>query len=204
MGVPVCRAESSLPLSVHASLAAVLVCLLIAACAGGRDAPVHAVGRAPRLPATGRLAGGAAFRVTLQPTIVPVGSRPLLVPAWCPRVDLVYPGNHPTHGAVGCRQVRPHLPTGGYAIFCRLPEVFVLLVSSAATRSVSVVTASGRPVALTNYATDGLIGRFWLAHYPGDASPRLVASVEGTHPYLQRYSVVRCLATGNTNGLLGR
>ncbi len=177
----------------------ILACLLLSAC-GGRAAP----DRAPGLPATGRLAGGATFRVTLQPTLVPAGSRMVLVPAWCPRVDLVYPGNRPTHGAVGCRQIRSHLPTGGYAIFCRLHEVFVLLLSSAATRSVSVVTGSGRRIALTRHVTDGLTGGFWLVHYRGDASPRVVVSVEDASRYVQRYAPVRCLARGNTNGLLGR
>jgi hypothetical protein len=142
--------------------------------------------------------------VTVGQTVVPVGARQALVPAWCPRVDLVSPDSSATHGAVGCRQVRPHLPTGGYAIFCRLPEVFVLLLSSDATRSVSVVAASGQTVSLSPYAIGGLVGRFWLTHYPGDAAPRVVVSVEGTHRYVQRYPPVRCLGSGGTNGLLGR
>lgn len=186
------------------SLPAVLACLGIAACAGGRGAGVGEAGRGARLPATGRTAGGASYRVSVEPTAVPVGPRQALVPAWCPRVDLVYPDHSPTHGAVGCRQVRRHVPTGGYAIFCRLPEVFVLLLSSPATRSVSVVTASGRTVSLSPYAIEGLVGRFWLTHYAGDAAPRVVASVEGTHRYVQRYPPVRCLGPGGTNGLLGR
>ncbi len=177
-----------------------MACLALAACGPAAGSG----GAAQRPPATGRLAGGASFRVTVEPTLVPVGPRRVLVAAWCPRVDLVYPGGHATHGAVGCRQVRSHIPTGGYTIFCGLPEVFVLLLSSPATRSVSVVAASGRPIALTHYTTDGLIGNFWVTHYTGDASPVVVASVEGTRRYVQRYTTVRCVDRDGTNGLLGR
>jgi hypothetical protein len=191
------------PWSACPRAAAALICVLVATSCGG-PGPASDRGRARALPATGRLTGGATFGVTLAPTLDPVGPKPRLVPAWCPRVDLVYPGDHPTHGAVGCREIRPHVPTGGYAIFCRLPEVFVLLLSSPATRSVSVVAASGRTVALAPYTSPGLAGRFWLTHYPGDASPRVVVSVEGARRYRQRYPTVPCLGPGGTNGLLGR
>ncbi len=185
--------------SAYAWPAAALTCVLLGTSCGASDRI-----RSPELPVTGRLAGGASFRVTLAPTLDPAVPQGRLVPAWCPRVDVVYPGNHPTHGAVGCREVRPHVPTGGYAIFCRLPEVFVLLLSSPATKSVSVVAASGRTVALVPYTTPGLAGRFWLTHYRGDASPGTVVSVEGARRYRQRYPTVPCLGPEGTNGLLGR
>lgn len=172
----------------------------------GAAAPPSAV-PAPRLPATGVTASGARFEVTLDPALEADGPTARLVGAWCPRVDLRAPGRRPTHGAVGCRPIRPHLPTGGYTIFCRAGEVFVLLLTTQATTAVSVEAAPRRMLALTRYGPlpgHELPGRFWLVHYPGSSSPRSVSWVEGAHRSQRRYPVVACLGSAGANGLLGR
>jgi hypothetical protein len=179
---------------------AALACLLAAGC--GAAGPPSAAG--PVVAATGRTAGGAQFRVTVAATVDPGAPGAPPIPAWCPRVDFRAPGRPPTHGAVGCREVRPHLPTGGFAMFCRTSDVFVLLLSSPATRSVSVETAAGPTVALTPYPGVVLHGRFWLAHYTGRTSPVVVASVEDATRLVQRYPPTACIGRTPTNGLLGR
>jgi hypothetical protein len=181
------------PATLAARLPAALACLLAAAC----GSPPSAGG--PALPVTGRTPGGAAYRVTVGATVDPGGA-----PAWCPRVDLRPVGGAPTHGAVGCREVRSHVPTGGFAMFCRSTDVFVLLLSSPATRSVTVAAPGGRAVALTAYRAAVAGARFWLARYSGRSSPRAVVSVDGAGRHLQRYAPLACLDATPVNGLLGR
>jgi hypothetical protein len=89
-------------------------------------------------------------------------------------------------------------------MFCDSADVFVLLLASPTTRSVSVETAPGRSVALTPYRGIVADGRFWLAHYAGRGSPRAVASVEGGVRHVQRYPTIACLGRTPVNGLLGR
>lgn len=159
---------------------------------------------APTLPVSGLTAAGEPFRVTVEPSLEPIGPGGRLEPAWCPRVDLSYAGGRRTHGAVGCRPIRPHIPTGGYAIFCRSPEVFVLLLTSSATRSVSVESAPGRSVALTPFRGVVAGGLFWLGHYAGRSSPVSVSSLEGATRHVQRYPANVCIGRTPANGLLGR
>ncbi len=182
-------------------LPAALACLAAAGCAAGSPPPA---GGGPTLPATGRTPGGAVFRVTVGATLDPGGPGGAPIPAWCPRVDFRAPGRRPTHGAVGCREVRPHVPTGGFALFCASDDVFVLLLASPATRAVSVETAPGRSVALTAYGGVVTGGRFWLARYAGRDSPRAVASVEAGVRRVQRYPTIACIGRTPVNGLLGR
>jgi hypothetical protein len=144
------------------------------------------------------------FRVTVGATLDPGGPGRTPIPAWCPRVDFRAPGRRPTHGAVGCREVRAQLPTGGFAMFCRSADVFVLLLTSPAARSVSVEAASGRTVALTAYRGVVTDGRFWLAHYRGRGSPRAVVSTDGAARHVQRYPPIACIGRTPVNGLLGR
>jgi hypothetical protein len=183
------------PATLAARLAAALVCLLAAGCGAGAAAP----GASATLPARGRTAGGAAFRVSVAATVDPGGA-----PAWCPRVDFQPAGGRPTHGAVGCREVRPHVPTGGFAMFCASADVFVLLLSSPATRAVSIETARGRMVALTAFRGVGAGGRFWLGHYAGRRSPGAVSSVDDAGAHVQHYPPIACIGSTPTNGLLGR
>ncbi len=183
------------PATSAARRAAVLVGLLAVSCAGAAAPP----GRDPALPAHGHTAGGAAFRVTVAATVDPGGA-----PAWCPRVDFQPPAGPPTHGAVGCREVRPHVPTGGFAMFCASSDVFVLLLTTSATRTVSVATAGGRTVDLTAYRGVAAGVRFWLGRYAGRRSPRAVSSVDASGVHAQRYPPIDCIGGVPTNGLLGR
>ncbi len=89
-------------------------------------------------------------------------------------------------------------------MFCGSSDVFVLLLSTGATRWVSVEARPGQVVALAPYGEPGLDGRFWLARYEGRTSPRTVSSVEGAARYVQRYPVTACIGRHPTNGLLGR
>jgi hypothetical protein len=179
---------------------AALACLAAAGC--GAAAPAGGGGAGPTLPLSGRTPGGAAFRITVASTLDPA-PRGARIPAWCPRVDFLPPGRRPTHGAVGCREVRPHVPTGGFAMFCRSSDLFVLLLSTPATRAVSVVTDTGRSLALT--AVRGVSdARFWFAHYAARTSPVAVASLEGPVRHVQRYPPIACIGKSPANGLLGR
>ncbi len=184
----------------HASRLPVgLACLAAAGCAAG---PPPSPG--PALPAIGRTAAGALYRVTVASTLDPGGPGGAPIPAWCPRVDLRPPGRRPTHGAVGCREVRPDVPTGGFALFCGSADVFVLLLSAPSTRSVSVEAQPGRTVELTAYGGAVTNGRFWLVHYAGRESPRAVFSSEGAARHVQRYPTIACIGRTPVNGLLGR
>ncbi len=186
------------PRSLASRLPAALACLG-AGCAA--SAPSVA---GPTLPATGRTPGGGTYRVTVGATVDPGGPGRAPIPAWCPRVDLRAPGRRPTHGAVGCREVRADVPSGGFAMFCRSDDVFVLLLASPATRSVSVEAGPGRTVDLTAYRGVVADGRFWLGHYAGRESPRAVFSVEGAARHVQRYPAIACIGRAPVNGLLGR
>ncbi|MEA2299991.1 MAG: hypothetical protein QOE44_526 [Solirubrobacteraceae bacterium] len=195
---------ASIDLSVRGGPSALLAAGLLVAGCGGPASPTPGPGA---LPVTGPTAAGGSYRVSVEPSLEPLvpGGRP--TPAWCPLVELTYPGGGRTHGAVGCRAIRPGVPTGGYTMFCRSGDVFVLLLTTPTTRAVSVESAPGRVLALRPYLLDagpGFSGRFWMAHYRGRSSPTRVASVDAGGRHVQGYAAVGCLGAAGANGLLGR
>jgi hypothetical protein len=150
---------------------------------------------------------GGRYRVSVEPSLEPLAAGRRPTPAWCPLVELTYPGGRRTHGAVGCRAIRPGVPTGGYTMFCGSGDVFVLLLTTPATRAVSVRAAPGRVLPLRPYPLDagpGFSGRFWIAHYRGRRSPTRVASLDAARRHVQSYPAVACLGSEGANGLLGR
>ncbi len=178
-----------------------LVCLLAGGC-GGVSPPADSP--APELPAVGRMPDATRYQVTLDSTLESSGAGRRTATDWCPRVDLRYASGRRTHGAVGCRALRAHVPTGGYVMACRSSEIFILLLSTRSASSVAVEDRPGHTVALTRHLASGLDGRFWLGLYPGRTSPLAVISTEGSTRYLQRYPGASCLGSSAFNGLLGR